>query len=60
VTAAVIANQVFVACMLVDPTNNAYYRIGGGEIQSGEIPHVPNHVRVGCTLIDPVTGLPYH
>jgi hypothetical protein len=59
VTKPVIANQVYIACTLIDPTNNEAYRIGVGDVDP-PVPHIPNIVRLGCTLIDPVTGLPYH
>ena len=58
-TAPVIANQVFVACVLIDPTNDTPYRIGNPDTAS--ILPIPNaFAPVGCTLIDPVSGLPYH
>lgn len=57
-TAPVIPNQVFVGCILIDPTNDTPYRIGQADTAS--VLPIPNAVALGCTFIDPVSGLPYH
>jgi hypothetical protein len=58
-TVPVIANQVFVACILIDPTNDTPYRVGNADTAS--VLPIPNYTcPVGCTLINPVTGIPYH
>jgi hypothetical protein len=57
-TAPVIANQAYVACMLIDPTNGIPYRPGQADTPS--VLPIPNQAAVACTLIDPVSGLPYH